>query len=432
MNQQSLDSKWFDTLRNVYDGVPSRLVAGRYNSARKQFFDSGDPAPRFVYDTISDPKFEEKKETLLVLQEDIALCDETHPVVKKLYLEKIQEKLALLNLVKIASVIVSQDRLDVQQANRFVALTNRVFGPVQPHIFAHACAIALRQLTDMPVVTGKPALLSSVASVLESGSALSSFEIKNLSLPASLAEDSVITEQQLVIERFRSVLHEHGLYHWKVEPGNRYQTTFVVKPKRHRIIVPNKTALCARAGKALLTERKLRALIEHEMVHVLRYERGITSRLKLLAVGLPGYYAGEEGYATYCEQQIHGAADYAGGKYYIAAGLAVGLDRGGEPRNFREMYNFMHDWYCLEEKDGQRDPQKLAFHFCSVLFKGVRGHNPGVILTLQTGYREGNIAVHKTMEECPVWKKFGHIGKYDFTNSAHITALQELEILPRL
>ena len=432
MIKDLLDEKWFQSLRDIYDGVPARLVASSYNEARKKFFDGDDAAPNFSYSIISDQRFKEKKSALTLLREQIHNCNTTHPVVKKIYLQKIDEKLSSLDIVRVASELVSSDTCDGLLASKFISLTNKVFGPVQPDVFAQACAVVLRQLSDLSISTEQYRVFSNVANVLERGTASSQHSIADLEIQSKVPEGALVTDQSVVIRQFKSALEEHGFGHWKVEPGGKLQTTFVVKSKHNRIVVPNQTALRNRVGNAKITERKLQAIIAHEMTHVLRYEHGINSPLRLLAIGLPGYHSGEEGYATYCEQQIQGATDYAGGKYYIAAGLAAGLDRGGESRNFREMYNFMHDWYCLEESGGERDPKKLAFHFCSVLFKGVRGHNPGVFLTLQTSYREGNIAVHKAMAEYPDWEEFGRIGKYDFTNKTHVVALQELGILPSL
>lgn len=146
------------------------------------------------------------------------------------------------------------------------------------------------------------------------------------------------------------------------------------------------------------TSAEARALLIHENgVHVERRRQGDASGDVLLGgTGLAGYLDAEEGLAKILEQAISGKASDSGVQYYIALGLARGLD--GTPRDFRDVYELEYRRRIIKEYEDrgvvdEKRPQKLkelAYNTCVRIFRGTPCDIPGMVYTKDQAYFMGN------------------------------------------
>ena len=426
-----MDEKWFQRLSNIHDGVPVRFKISDFNNTREAFFNNNESGPDFVYQNIRDKKAHIKLDSLKKLKSDIENCPTTASVVKELYFKKINEKISLINLIIKAELLMNSDITDSEEhVNDFRNISDEIFGKIKPDTFFHTCSVLNERLSSVPSHVQKTLGYIRLKNMFDS---LPAGRVPSICIsPMIPDEGSLLTSRSEIKKRFIIALEENGLDNWRVVSGHSTRSNFVVKTHSRRIILPNETALNSRRAESVMTERNVDALIEHELTHILRYENGLRSPLKLLAIGLNSYIKGEEGVATYREQIVKGATDYSNGKSYFAAGVAMGLDRGGKPRTFREGFEIMHDFYKVYFSNENLNASNIAFGVCAHLFKGTNGKIPGLFLSLQCSYRDGNIGIHSLLHDKPRWAEYLLIGKFDPTNDFHTTALSELGIIPKL
>jgi hypothetical protein len=150
----------------------------------------------------------------------------------------------------------------------------------------------------------------------------------------------------------------------------------------------------------------------------------------LLQYGLKGYLKGEEGVASYMQQQSEGACEFYGIPRYLAASLALGMH--GEKRDFRGVYSVMRDYYIVYSKGLLSDEKlhKVVWDVCMRIFRGTTGQGTGIIYTKDIVYLEGNIEIWNLLVVHP--EAFGQffVGKYNPLLESHVTALRTLEIIP--
>ncbi len=427
---EAFDEKWFERLHKIQDGVPARFTLYDYNSTREAFLNGTGVGPDFKYHNIEDSNFSYKLDTLEQLRSDIASCSDTIPIVKNLYFKKIDEKVMLINLVRNSALLISAENDKQKYAESFTELSNEVFGKIKPDTFYHSCTVLAERLTIAPLSIRNKEAYYRLRSIFDTVPAST---INNLNIRPSIPDEgNLVTDRNEIKKRFYEAFEKLGLTQWRLVDGHKSRSNFVVKTNTKRVIIPNDTALSSRRAESVLTSRNIDALITHELTHILRYENGLSSKLKLLSVGLHAYLKGEEGVATYREQLVKGANDYSNGKSYFAAGIAMGLDRGGIPRTFREVFEIMLDFYTIYFSNEKVNAKNVAFGVCAHLFKGTDGKIPGAFLTLQCSYRDGNIAVHSLLKNNHEWLKYLLVGKFDPTNQLHTTAMIELGIIPNL
>lgn len=75
---------------------------------------------------------------------------------------------------------------------------------------------------------------------------------------------------------------------------------------------------------------------------------------------MPGSLDAEEGSATVLEQIISGTPRQAGQRYLLALGFGKGIDRGGEPRNFRETYEVLYRTLMVDQVTKGESIDRLA------------------------------------------------------------------------
>lgn len=161
----------------------------------------------------------------------------------------------------------------------------------------------------------------------------------------------------------------------------------------------------------------------------MRRHNGERSKLKLLGVGLDRYVKGEEGVATYAEQQVTGATEFAGISKYFSIAVAKGFD--GKPRNFRQTFEIIRDYNIATLKNGESlvsRAETAAWNECVRIFRGTSGHTPGAVFTKDLAYLGNRDIWQLVSTNSEVVLTFS-IGKFDSTNPLHVAALTQLGIL---
>lgn len=136
-------------------------------------------------------------------------------------------------------------------------------------------------------------------------------------------------------------------------------------------------------------------------------------------------FKGEEGVATFNEQAVTGAEEFAGVPRYFSIAVAKGFD--GRARNFPETFDIMKDYYIANGKD-DNSASNTAWNDCVRIFRGTTGSTPGAVFTKDLAYfanRDVWDLVHKNSDVVETFT----IGKFDPTNSNHIAWLSQLGIL---
>ena len=155
-----------------------------------------------------------------------------------------------------------------------------------------------------------------------------------------------------------------------------------------------------------------RVIQAHEIdEHVARRENGDASSIKVLqGVGLHGYLAFEEGNGKINEGLLLGKVNNEASAfgYFLNGGLALGLDRDGNGRNFRETHELV--WrinlvasYLLNQdasEDRVRRHIRNATKLVHRLFRGTDGKTAGVVFTKDAmTYYLGGVEVMRKWDE---------------------------------
>ncbi|MCA9357107.1 DUF1704 domain-containing protein [Candidatus Nomurabacteria bacterium] len=249
-------------------------------------------------------------------------------------------------------------------------------------------------------------------------------------LPSPITTGRQIKSVKEVENIFKSTLERCEIVDWSVQVDEtNTRTIFAVNPQKKTIFVPSEEKIFSRPK--VMTDVAVQALAEHEVgVHARRYFEAQKGPLKILEIGLDSYLAGEEGLASYVQQQIEGSDEFYGFDRYLAACLAVGMD--GEVRDFRAVFSLMLDYYTLVLDDKDTDKiatYNAAWDVCVRIFRGTTGQSAGLIFTKDIVYMEGNIGIWNLLSEKPQVFESLFVGKYNPLLSRHVQTLQTLEIL---
>lgn len=382
---------------------------------------------RFITDEVENPKFmvEPSEFDMSAATNALAACvDEVEAsnapeVVIQLYRAKLKNQQLRFELLDAAAALDDE---------RFCATSKLIYGSPSPEYFSQIVHHALdlkpqssvgeqahRQLSDAlgHVARPKEPLPVDMLPPLQpqSGPPLTSAEVADV---------------------FREVAAEQGLDGWDVViDTTQRRTIFSVNPSKKLIHVPADEHLASRYRP--LTRTATEAIAAHEVgVHATRAHRGEQQPLRLLALGLDGYLRGEEGLATYSQQQVEGADFFYGQDRYLAVALALGLD--GEPRDFRAVFVLMRAYYQLLMNDTKSDEKATinrTWEVCRRVFRGTTGQSTGCVLTKSMVYFEGNLQMWHYLIDHPERYPDLFVGKFDPLNNRHVTSLQTLEILPQ-
>jgi len=461
-----LDVEWFERFEKIGSFEAYEFLAGDKESRaiqQKKFFDGEIRNPVLDYPELNEKDLLEKRAGLRDLKSDIE-SDETSPILRQVYLWKINVKLAELGMM--LSLVKNLRRREVGETEAvrwqgFNRANDFVNGRPDLALFHHAVSILAQDASldeDEGEELKKAATsLKKVLPVLNDGEELARYEqsITGLTLPnESLAEDLMegiraelidllgegyLEELQERTENskfdaqemkkvFEIVLERLGVDEtWEV----------VVTDKRSSVGVSHERKLVMVPSDRSVNLQDMLGLVVHEMgTHIDRRVSGKNSKLQLLSLGLDRYVSGEEGIATAKEQILEGdVKDFSGLDGHLAISLAKGLD--GEPRDFRAVFEILNNYYYLlalkdgvSEEKAEKDSSIQAYKRCVRTFRGTFCDVPGVCFSKDIAYREGNAALWNYLEinGKDSFKEF-RLGKYDPSNPRHMWILNMLGIL---
>jgi len=382
---------------------------------------------QFLANEIENPLFTYKPPTqaaaLVAQVEALATTiatTETNPVVADLYKHKIANQITRIGLAVASGAGNDKD---------FYTLSCVLYGKPRKKYFAYIAKQVVEQYKQVNQAggsVGKP--LYKILSKIDT----TKVDISAGILPPPVAEVELVESVAQAVAIFEHALHKLEITGWQVvveEQSNR--SRFSVSAHSKRVFVPNQTQLDRRGKK--MTTVQLEGIVEHEIgVHANRANAGGNSQLQLLGIGLDSYLRGEEGLASYVQQQVEGAQEFYGFDRYLAASLAVGMD--GSKRDFRGVFELMVAYYQLQfastgQKPSYNRIQNAAWEVCLRVFRGTTGQTPGCVYTKDIVYLEGNIGIWHFLSDKPHTFPDFFVGKYNPLLPRHVKALQTLGII---
>jgi hypothetical protein len=414
------DAEWYSALQDIVVRVKEVDWFGgfmRMSSAERL---------RFMQSEVENPQFVYRDEGERVLWEDPleklsarVIREESNEIVRTLYKAKITNQFTRIRMLR--ATIHSDDQA-------FFDASVQLYGKPKPEFFAYIAKRVTALCDDIDDKTGAAKRLRKLVAKIDT----TTVDVDAGILPPYQDNSASITNVEEVIQELEQALVAYGLAGWRIvvdQSGRR--RSFAVSSEDKVVKVPNKKQLLSRSR--ALTLQQVQALAEHEVgVHARRAYAGSHSRLRLLQSGLAGYLKGEEGLASYVQQQVEGADEFYGLDRYFAAGLAIGLD-GGAPRDFRAIFTIMYDYYQLvlpPTKDRPERAMTAAWDVCVRIFRGTSGQTAGCIYTKDIVYFEGNIGIWHLLSDKPHIFDSLFVGKFNPLDEAQVTALQGLKILP--
>lgn len=297
---------------------------------------------------------------------------ESNMVVRRLYLDAINEHLAFLRLCE---AIALQDQTTAMQCNL------QLYGKPSEREFK----IALQQLCSMLLEARTHKLAGSVA--LE---ALTQLKEWGISPQEIVAEDLFIPIFEPILQRanhkllpsekrtfstttvckfFQDILVMYGEDNWNVYVNSARDHT-TVDPNIRELILPEKD----------FSVQKVRQLLAEEIeVHSYRAIAGRNSPLALLGSGLANHLSADEGLAYHYVQSVNSSVY---GKYEEKrwnATLTTGFVSGvlTHPLSFPELRNFLGKMFLVSEllddatwEDAFEFSRQAAWRRCSRVFRG--------------------------------------------------------------
>lgn len=419
--EKKLDSRWYKRFEEVVFEDFEKLTGKKeVREAEKVKFLSGEvDNPTLDYPELESFNLEEREHALITLKEDV-LELEQNPAVKKIYRTKINESLATLRMLK--ATREGNDKKFSRYADFIYGkpevadlgyILEHVKNLVQANLESenvHKLAAA-RRLNAVFSEVPRPAGQGADKSILPDGK----------DIPGKL--ESV----DEAVAAFEEALQEIDATDWKVVVDTKSGISNFSVSQEHKIVrVPAEDKLLARN----ISKKKLKGLIEHEIkTHVARRSNGERSRLQLLGLGLDRYLKAEEGIATYNEQQVTGAKEFAGVPRFFSIALAKGIT--GEELDFRRTHEIMSDYRLLASPKKDTTPDvaaTAAYNDCERIFRGTTCKTPGAVYPKDMSYF-GNRRIWTLVSENSEVAETFTIGKYDPNNSEHIALLTQLGIL---
>lgn len=414
-----LDRQWFERLRELTFSDFELLDGdGEVREASKQQFLAGEiDNPRLDYPKLERFDFAGRESALLELKTDI-LEQEANEVVVKVYRTRINESIAQLRMLKAAKD--GNDRA-------FSRYAEFVYGTPEGDLSDYATSFVAKKM-DRFASSKHEVKRDAVAKLKELlGDRLVEVEEKAPSVEGEGLKGKV-TDVDEAVSMFESYLEEEGIDDWAVvKTENQSITGFRVSQERKEMVVPT-SQFTGEKGKAMSL---IKSFIAHEGMHVGRRFHGERSKLALLGIGLDRVEKGEEGVATYTEQQVKGTEEYAHPQRYFAIAYAKGaID--GEPKNFRQTYDMLLQYYRMSLKPGddvETRAEDWAWKLAVRVFRGTTGETPGAVYPKDMAYFKGNKETWELVsKDSDVVKTFS-IGKFDAANERHVSVLMELGIL---
>jgi hypothetical protein len=421
-SQEKLDARWYKRFEEASFEDYEKLTGNKeVRENQKDKFLSGEiENPTLDYPELNTFNLDERENALLSLKADI-LEMEQNEVVKKIYRTKINETLATLRMLRATKN--GDDR-------RFSRYADFIYGKPNAEDVAYIVE-HVKQLIDQ----------NTDSEDTEKQAAARRLEVIFNRITVTRAEEgadaSILPNGQNILGKLESVdeavsvfeeaLQEIGASNWEVVIDTETGISNFSVSQEHKLVrVPSEEKLKTRN----ISKKKLQGLIEHEIkTHVARRINGERSKLQLLGLGLDRYIKAEEGIATYAEQQVTGAKEFAGIPRFLSIALAKGLS--GEKLDFRKTHSIMSDYRLLSspKKDTTREhAQIIAYNDCVRIFRGSTCSTPGAVYPKDMSYFSNRAIWTLVSKDSEVVEKFS-IGKYDPNNNEHVALLTQLGIL---
>lgn len=417
----ALDDLWYKSFKSVGAFQDYEYLTGKEKHREEQknkFLADEIRNPTLDYPELENFDFNQKEQRLLLLKKDI-LAQEKNNTLRQLYRWRINEKIAELRMLK--ATYSGDDR-------RFARYSKFVYGKPEKEIYEYTIS-QIKQVIDDKLFNADPdissaakRLNSELFAVLTDNENVINPKDYNMPEPKKFGEEKEY-EADEIKTTFEEYLNNHFIKGWRIIVDREGKISGVhVSQEKRTVNIPEKRKL---------KHSDLLALMEHELgTHVARREKGERTKLKLLGLGLDRYLKGEEGVATYRQQEIKGADDFAGLGYHFAISLALGVD--GKKRDFRKVFEILKDYHFINSKKEKSaalvDAQNSAWNICVRIFRGTSCKTPGACFTKDIVYREGNIGVWDVVKNNPEEIQRFSLGKYDPANSRHVWILNQLGI----
>lgn len=413
---QCFDAAWFPRTKDIAFDV---VEIPRFNQSMQL---SRKERELFLSNEIENPHITYDKGALNVvpvhdrvasLKSEIA-ASATDQVVADLYYEKLDRQLERYCLLEATSA---------GDDEAFYRSSVVVYGKPKKKYFAYVSSQVLRLIEAQQ--HNHPAAAKRLKKVLSKIS-LSDMAADVSMLPPLVRNGKKLKSQAQAIAILQEALDQYGITGWKFIERETTSSIFSVRPESKEIMIPQEEYLLGRE----LTDITMRGLAAHEVgVHVRRDVEALQQPLLLLQIGLDHYLKGEEGLASYVQQQIEGANEFYGFDRYLAASLAVGMD--GISRDFRAVFSLMNDYFTLRhaEKGIDIPSFKPAWEVCVRIFRGTTGSTPGAIYTKDIIYLEGNIGIWNLLSDKPEVFESLFLGKFNPLLTRHVKSLQTLGII---
>jgi hypothetical protein len=419
-SREVLDDRWYKELTDIYisDFEWLTTFSKITERERERFFQGEVENPHYSLKQGTPSNLPAYEKAFMEMRANL-LKDEKHPVVQRLYLDKVERHLAFIPMY------AASER--VEDATFFKHSVMQ-YGKPKKAYFTYI-AKRMKDLVKAQKDTAYPdarKLINKVFSKIDTADTRFTHEI----LPPVIKGSQKLVDSATAVRLFEEALASYGIGGWQIVlDTSGVRKRFAVNAKEQKIHVPNDTALSQRA--LPLTVSATEALVQHEVgVHALRSHNGSQQPLRLLSLGLAAYIRGEEGLATYVQQQTEGATEFYGFERYMAISLAIGMD--GIKRDFRSVFDIMEAYFLLHfgtYEDAPVRARKGAWQVCERTFRGSSGRTAGTVYTRDIVYLEGNIGTWNLLIDKPDIFESLFVGKYDQLNTAHVAALAELGII---
>lgn len=437
-SQEKLDGRWYGRFEAVNFEDYEKLTGSKEvrEKTKSDFLRGELENPSLDYPELESFDLDQREAELLSLKEDV-LELEQNEAVKKIYRTKINESLATLRMLRATKN--GDDR-------KFSRYADFIYGKPEAgdvgYVVEHVKElIANNEESEDKEKQAAAQRLSEIFSdiSIETGEGAD----KSI-LPDGQDIPGKLESADEAVRAFEEALQEIGATDWKVEVDDpafeardfgeflivsdtsKGLTNFSVSQEHKVVRIPAEQKLLARN----ISKKKLKGLLEHEIkTHVARRSNGERSKLQLLGLGLDRYLKAEEGVATYAEQQVTGASEFAGIPRFLSIALAKGIE--GQPLDFRRTHKVMTDYRLLSspKKDVTLEQAAAtAYNDCIRIFRGTTCGTPGAVYPKDMSYF-GNRAIWTLVSENSDAVETFTVGKYDPNNSEHVALLTQLGIL---
>lgn len=315
---EKLDARWYNRFEALnFEDYDKLSGEKEHRAVEKQRFLARETLnPQLDYPKLETFNFDERENGLLELKQDI-LEREGNEAVKKIYRTKINESLAMLRMLRAAEV--GDDR-------KFSRYADFIYGKPSAEDVAYVVS-SIRERARRVIEDGQEGakataateLLAILPEVAEAGVTGVTRDV----LPDGIEVPGHLSDADEAKRLFEIALGEFDADDWSVVVDTKTGLkNFRVSQEAKEVTVPESEQLKKRG----LTLKKFKGLIEHEIkTHVARRVNGERSKLQLLGLGLDRYIEAEEGIATFNEQQVTGAQEFAGIPRFFSIALAKGL-----------------------------------------------------------------------------------------------------------